>query len=248
MPPSSGDLTVQLLTSKLEGMQRVDSTGQIELAIAKALNAGPGEKKLMEELEKMLPSGSQHVTINESVNKLNDLGNSALAKFCSVATQQKVQEILAALRAIQRGHSPAFTTWGGDVFLKKIKDETIPLFLFVEDGGASSSGDMPVRGKEAAMHHLQAAREAHGDGSLHLAQLQVLTTYDFLLSPSENELVQTWLSEIWKSAGLAGATAINDAKRAANPSSSSAGAPRSRMRHSNQPEAETVDNIANLFA
>ena len=218
------------------------------MAIAKALNAGPGEKKLMEELEKVLPGPTRHVTINESVMQVNALSESSLAKFCSVTTQQKVQEILGALRAIQRGHSPAFTTWGGDVVLKKIKDETIPLFLFVDGNGElEEECELPVRGKEAAMQRLQAAREAHAVGALDLGQLQVLTTYDFLLSPTENELVQSWLGEIWRSAGLAGATAINEAKRSATASSASS----SCMPKAKKPKVQAapeVDSIANLFA
>ena len=45
-PPSSGDLTVQLLEGKVEGLPTIDSTARIEVSIAKALNAGPGEKHI----------------------------------------------------------------------------------------------------------------------------------------------------------------------------------------------------------
>ena len=190
----------------------------------------------------MLPGPTQHVTINESVMQVNALSESSLAKFCSVTTQQKVRKILGALRAIQRGHSPTFTTWGGDVVLKKINDETIPLFLFVDGNGElEEEGELPVRGKEAAMQRLQAAREAHAVGTLDLRQLQVLTTYDFLLSPTENELVQSWLGEIWRSAGLAGATAINEAKRSATASSaSSSSMPKAKKQKSRQPQKLTT--------
>jgi len=180
--------------------------------------------------------------------QVNALSESSLAKFCSVTTQQKVQEILGALRAIQRGHSPPFTTWGGDVVLKKIKDETIPLFLFVDGNGElEEESEIPVRGKEAAMQRLQAAREAHAVGALDLGQLQVLTTYDFVLSPTENELVQSWLGEIWRSAGLAGATAINEAKRSATASSASSSS-MPKAKKTKVQAAPEVDNIANLFA
>ena len=248
-PPSSGDLTVQLLEGKVEGLLTIDSTARIEVSIAKALNAGPGEKQMIEELLEVLPSADKHFSVNESVVQVKQLLESHLCKFCSATTQQKIEEINSALLTIQRGHSPAFTTWGGDALLKKIKDEIIPLFLRVEPVNLETDAMVPMRGRPAAAHLLRVAEEARERDMLDLAQIQILTTYDFLLSPTENELIQTWLAEIWKNAGLAGATAINAARKASKPASSSSSAPApKKAKSATAPPAETMDNIANLFS
>ena len=121
-PPGSGELTIQFLLGKLDHMKRVDSSAIIELQVAKALAAGPGEAKLHEELLMMLPFERRHVGINTAVISVKSLLNSNLSEFCSAQVQQKMEEVLLGLRAIQRCHPPCFTAWGGDTLLKKVKD------------------------------------------------------------------------------------------------------------------------------
>ena len=47
-PPASGELTIQFLFGKLDHMKRMDSSATIDLQVAKALAAGPGETKLQD--------------------------------------------------------------------------------------------------------------------------------------------------------------------------------------------------------
>ena len=103
---------------------------------------------------------------------------------------------------------------------------------------------MPVRGKEAMAVLLEQAKKSNASKTLDLQQIQTLSSYDFLLDKSENELVQSWMEEIWKSAGLAGATAVQEARRPAATTTSAAQKPK-KMDSAN---ATAIDNIADLFA
>ena len=77
----------------------------------------------------------------------------------------------------------------------------MPLFLFVID---DDDEELPHwRGVQAAKKILEDEREAFNDDTLNLDNVQQLNCFDFVLTDAEREQVQTWLSEVWKKAGLA---------------------------------------------
>ena len=105
----SGDLAVQLLSSKLTAMVAIDNTAEIEVALARALNAGPGERNLQEMMMNCLPSGDRHIGLHEATSRLNTLMEGGLFKLCSVVAQSKVEELVVAVKTMMRGFPPIFT-------------------------------------------------------------------------------------------------------------------------------------------
>ena len=213
--------------------------------------AGPGEAKLHEELLMVLPCERRHVEINTAVISVNSVLNSNLSKFCSVQAQQKMEEVLLSLRAIQRCHPPCFTAWGGDTLLKKVKD-LIPLFLFVYD---LDGEELPHwRGVTVAQHILEEERLAFKNDTLNLENVQTLNCFDFVLMDAVREEVQSWLNEVWKKAGLAEQNTIQATQKRCS-STTITIAKQSKSSSSKSPPVHGLealqgmdDNVADRFA
>ena len=247
-PPASGDLCVQLLQSKQSAMSSIDPMCDVEIALARALNQGPGRQKLFEKMQQALPDKDTHVTLNEAVQKINSLIDSPLFKFCSVQSQSKIEEVAFVLKQLQRGAPPNFVAWSGDSMLKKLRDEVLPLFLEVEFPESSTHGGR-LRARAAASALMRQCREAQKNDALELSMIQPLSTFDYILKTDEQQEVQGWLSEVWSSAGLQGASAMQAASKRSSMSSVSS-TPSAPLKK--KPKVTTAESltcsVADLFA
>ena len=169
--------------------------------------------------------------------------NSTLHAFASRPAQGMVAEMLACLRSIARGYPPCFTSWGGDVVLKKVRDEFLPNFIkhehLVEEEGGYEGKEF--YGKEALKMKLEDCRlAAAGSELLNLELVKPLAVFDWLLSQEEKVEVQALLKRIGREHGLQGASTLVATSSA--PSSSSSSISKAKKR-----PLEVVDNVANLF-
>ena len=183
----------------------------------------------------------------ESVTMIENLADTALYKFASIAAQSLVAEVMAALKSLMRGQAPVMTSWAQSTTMMKLKNDVIPLFLTTVMPADSEGQEKTLRGLAAAKWLLRAARIAAKSDELDLSHIADLTTYDFLLSAEEAEEVQNWLKEIWVKAGQAGASiaARGMSGRVASPNEVSQPKKRRKVLGAQTPE---IDNVANLFA
>ena len=118
-----------MVSGKFAQLEAVDSTAGLELAPVRALASGPGAERLRGEVLLCLLTESRQVEIAEAIGNIEALTNSTLHAFASRPARGMVADILACLRSISRGYPPCFTSWGGDVVLKKVRDEFMFNFI-----------------------------------------------------------------------------------------------------------------------
>ena len=242
--PSSGELAVAMMMAKASATVEFDSFSTIDVALARALSTGPGEKRLNAEIFRSLPDATRAISLTVAVGALERLQESALHQFCSPQAQSKLAEVLRATKQLCRGQAPTFDTWTACSTLKKIMEFHLPMFCAFDDAdNASSSVAKIVRGKAAAQQHFEKVEGLKEAPTL--ADLEMLTMYDWLLERPQQLQVQTWLQQIWAGAGMAGVTAAT--KRTTTASAASA-AKKPRTSTTTTAEDEHSINVANLFA
>ena len=130
----------------------------------------------------------------------------------------------------------------------------MPSFLFVND---DDDKVLPRwRGVQAAKKMLEDERQAFNNDTLNLENVQTMNCFDFVLTDAEREQVQTWLSEVWKNAGLADQNKIvATQKRSSSSTTTTTISKQSKSASSKSPPAhapvaaQSMDNnVADLFA
>ena len=249
-PPASGAMTVEFLEGKAVAMLNNDGSFYIEIALARALTSGPGQTKLEEEVMQQLPNESKHISINSSTMSMSKLRESDLARFCSIEAQNKVEEILQQLRAVQRGHCPCFTAWAGDKLLARAKQA---FAFYLHDHDKDEDDAVPkLRGKPLADKIFKEQRAAFASSELSLDQCQRLNCFDWLLTDAQKDDVQSWLADVWKNAGLAQQSMIAETQKRKNstlpPTKRTCSSSSSNTRPPTEDSSLAMDNVANLFA
>ena len=97
-----------------------------------------------------LPSTSATFTLAESLTKMENLAETALYKFSSIAAQSLVAEVTAALKSLMRGQAPVMTSWAQSPMMMKLKNDVIPLFLMTVMPADSEGQERTLRGLAAA--------------------------------------------------------------------------------------------------
>ena len=241
---STGELALKMMESQQVSLESIDPSASIEVALCRALAGGPGEEKMEQAIFAALPSTAKHPTLAEALAEIENLAETALYKFSSIAAQSLVAEVTAALKSLMRGQAPVMTSWSGSTTMMKLKNDVLPLFLTTVMADADGE-DKTLRGLAAAKQQLRAARHAAKSEELDLGHIADLTAYDFLLSADESEEVQKWLKEIWVKAGQAGATMVaKSSGRVATPNEMSQPKKKRKVMGAETPE---IDNVANLF-
>ena len=244
--PSSGELAVSMMAAKMTATAEFDPFSTVDVSLARALSTGPGEHRLNAQIFRSLPDATREMSLTATVGALERLQESALHQFCSPQAQSKLAEVLRATKQLCRGQAPSFSSWTACSCLKRIMEFHLPMFCaFDEAEGASSSSSRIVRGKAAAQKHFEKFEGLQEAPSL--GDLEVLTTYDWLLERAQQQQVQTWLQRVWESAGMAAVTALSS-KRTTDSAASAAKKPRTSSATTTTAEDEHSINVANLFA
>ena len=240
--PSSGELAVAMMMAKVTATAEFDPFSTIDVALARALSTGPGETRLNAEIFRSLPDATKAIPLPTAVGALERLTDSTLNKFCSPQAQSKLAEVLRATKQLCRGQAPAFDTWTACSTLKKIMEFHLPMFCSFNDAENGDEDEATVvRGKAAALKHFQKVEKVE---KVSLEDLEVLTTYEWLLTRPQQEQVQTWLQQIWAGAGMAGVTAAT--RRTTDSAAPAAKRPRTSTTTTTA-EDEHAINVANLF-
>jgi len=207
--PTTGDMSVAMMRQKAPLFSQADSTFVVELGLCEALAAGPGARRLHEEVMRTFPAEGRLPSLEITRGKLENTLKSQLFAFVSSPTQSAARTILTAISDMERGYAPRLTNWEDDPMLAEAKVRMAGFVHFQTPPAEAGHPGELLTGDKALLQKLDMVKKKR-DRKEHIAADEVkdFNVFVWLLSGARQDEARALANAVYQDLMASGATLV----------------------------------------
>jgi hypothetical protein len=203
----SGLVIVSTLEEHRLLLLQLDRSFRLEIAFFASVSGDGAERRVRDEVLKVLPKAAALRTTTQVLDSLVVLGKAKLLEFCGVGLQATFRSVVGIVEAIAAGKPPAFDGTNLSPFMAAILEQ-MALFCNLEDDPGPEGAPEVLLGKVAATKmYTQLLAKHAAKQKISLLDLKSLVPFTWLVDAKVTDDIKKWSAEAAKADMFAGAAA-----------------------------------------